>query len=189
MMRTSARTGPRRADPLERPVLQHAQELGLHVDAELADLVEEQRAAVRRLEPAGARRDGAGERAFLVAEQLALDQGGGNGRAVDAHERAAAPRAALVQRAREQLLAGAGFAEQQHRRVGRRHLRHPREHLADGAALADDVVEVVQSTALPRAATRSLPAAGRAARGSRRGARPALRRGACGRRRWPGSRR
>ena len=43
---------------------------GVHV----ADLVEEQRAAVRLLELAAPLLRGAGERALLVAEQLALDQ-------------------------------------------------------------------------------------------------------------------
>src|SRR5256885_9567371 len=40
---------------------------------------------------------GAGERAALVAEELALEQLGGQRRAVDLHERLAAPRRALVQ--------------------------------------------------------------------------------------------
>jgi glutamyl-tRNA reductase len=41
----------------------------------LADLVEEQRAAVGGLEEADLLAIGAGERAALVAEQLALEQG------------------------------------------------------------------------------------------------------------------
>jgi len=43
------------------------------VARDLADLVEEQRAAVRGLEPAIARGGRAGERALLVAEQLGLE--------------------------------------------------------------------------------------------------------------------
>src|SRR5690606_20805372 len=38
-------------DPLELALLDRAQELDLHLDRDLADLVEEQRAAVRELEP------------------------------------------------------------------------------------------------------------------------------------------
>ena len=56
------------------PRLEHAQELGLQVERQLADLVEEQRAAVGLLERAGAPRDRAGERAALVAEELALER-------------------------------------------------------------------------------------------------------------------
>ena len=70
----------------------------------------------------GLRGDGAGERALLVAEQLALEQRRGNRGAVDGDERPVAARAQRVERAREQLLAGAALAAQQHRGVGRRRL-------------------------------------------------------------------
>ena len=73
-----ARTSTRRASSCRRPadlaLLQHAQQLGLQLERQLADLVEEQRAAVGLLEQAArARAVGAGERAAHVAEQLALD--------------------------------------------------------------------------------------------------------------------
>ncbi len=42
------------ADPLERPVLKHAQQLGLRGERHVADLVEEQRSAVARFEPTDA---------------------------------------------------------------------------------------------------------------------------------------
>ena len=42
----------RAAQPLELLLLQRPQQLGLHVERDLADLVEEQRAAVRQLEAA-----------------------------------------------------------------------------------------------------------------------------------------
>ena len=51
--------------------------------------------------------------------------------------------AQLVDLRREQLLAGAGFAEQQHRRVGARHVLHLLEDLPDRGALADDVAGAV----------------------------------------------
>ena len=88
-------------------------------------------------------RHGAGESALLVAEQLALDQRRRQRRAVDADQRARMPAAALVQRPREQLLAGAGRAEQQHARIRRRDLRQPRQREPQRRAFADDVVEVV----------------------------------------------
>ena len=52
MIRTSTldRLGP--ADPLEGARLEDPEELGLHRLRDLADLVEEQGPAVRRLEPA-----------------------------------------------------------------------------------------------------------------------------------------
>ena len=69
----------------------------------------------------------AGERAALVAEQLALDQGLAEGAAVDGHERPVAPRAQVVQVARDELLAGAGLAGDEHRRVAGRDLLDGRE--------------------------------------------------------------
>src|SRR5262249_10924760 len=57
----------------------------------------------------------AGERAARVAEQLALDELGGELRAVDRLERAAAA-ARAMDRLGDVLLAGAGLAEEQHRR-------------------------------------------------------------------------
>ena len=75
------------ADTLERALLQHAQQLHLHVEAHVADLVEKQRAAVGELEPADASGDRARERAFLVAEELALEQLARDRAAIDRNER------------------------------------------------------------------------------------------------------
>ena len=66
----------------------------------------------------------AGERARLVAEELALDERGRNRRAVDLDERLVPAPAGGVDRPGDQLLAGAGFAQDQHRRVGAGHLLH-----------------------------------------------------------------
>jgi len=62
---------------------------------------------VRRspLEEAFAVLRGAGERALLVAEELALHQGIGDGAAINRHERLVAARAVLVDQARRELLA------------------------------------------------------------------------------------
>ena len=53
----------RAADALDRPLLQHAQQLHLHRQRDVADLVEEDGAAFGHLEAARAVLDGAGERA------------------------------------------------------------------------------------------------------------------------------
>ena len=85
--RTSTSGRSSTPDALDLAALERAQQLGLQVQRQLADLVEEERAAVRLLEGAPcARRDRAGERALLVAEQLALDELLGDGRAVDRDE-------------------------------------------------------------------------------------------------------
>ena len=64
----------RRAHRPHLAFLQHAQQLHLQRQRHVADLVEEQRAAVGRLEQALVRLHGAGERAARVAEQLGLEQ-------------------------------------------------------------------------------------------------------------------
>ena len=110
----------RPAEPLEAPLLERAQHLRLQAQRQVADLVQEQGAPVRHLELADLAARRAGECAFLVPEQLGLEQGFGDGRAVDGHHRARRPLAERVQRAREQLLAGAALAFDEHRGVGRR---------------------------------------------------------------------
>jgi hypothetical protein len=62
------------ADALELALLEEAEQLDLGRRREIADLVEEQGAAVRLLEAAFARARRAGERTALVAEELALEQ-------------------------------------------------------------------------------------------------------------------
>ena len=62
------------ADALDLAFLNRAQQLGLQVEPQVADLVEEQRAVRRELELAELLAVRAGERAALVAEQRALGQ-------------------------------------------------------------------------------------------------------------------
>ena len=84
----------------------------------------------------------AGERAALPSEQLALDQVRGQRRAVDDHHRPVAPRAALVNRARDQLFAGAGLPEEQHGRLRRGDLIDAEHHVAQRVAVADDQIAI-----------------------------------------------
>ena len=98
---------------------------------------------MRQFETADALRDGAGERAALVAEHLAFQQAGGNGGAVQLDERALPARAQVVDGAREQFLAGAGFAVDQHGGIGGRHGLHLLQNGLQRAALADDLLEAV----------------------------------------------
>ena len=76
------------ADPPQLALLQDAQQLALHAGRHLADLVEEQRAAVGDLEQAARVALGAGEGAAHVAEQRRFEQRLGDGGAVLADERA-----------------------------------------------------------------------------------------------------
>ena len=106
------------AERLHLLLLQHAQQLGLQRQRQVADLVEKQRAAVGHLELADARLAlGAGEGARRGAEQLGLDQGFRDRRDVDRDEGAIGPRRQVVDALRQQLLAGAGLAADQHRGI------------------------------------------------------------------------
>ena len=77
----------RAADPLEGHLLEHAEQLGLDLEVDVADLVEEERAAVGLLEPADPVAIGPGEGPLDVAEQLALQQALRQRGAVDLDER------------------------------------------------------------------------------------------------------
>ena len=144
------RLAPRAAQAPHEAVLQHGEELALERRGQQAELVEEERAVVRRLEQAGLCLAGVGEGAALVAEQLGFQQGLGNRRAVDVDERGVAPRARPVDRAGEQALAGSRLPlDEEGRRAGRvrqagqqaperlAHGHHPRT-LADQPQLLPD---------------------------------------------------
>ncbi len=120
------------AEPLDRPLLQRAQQLGLQLQRHVADLVEVERAAVGQLELAEASLLGVGEGATLVAEHLGFQERAGNGRAGDGDERPARPPAVVMDGAGHQLLAGARLAAQQH------------GHVAAGDA-ADRLVDVLHA--------------------------------------------
>ena len=72
--RTSTRMSADAADAPEGLLLEEPQQLGLQRRRHLADLVEKHRAAVGLLEQAALLLPRVGERAALVAEQLALEQ-------------------------------------------------------------------------------------------------------------------
>src|SRR4029453_14448152 len=84
-----------------------------------ADLREENRAAVGGHELAGLLAHRPGEAAFLVAEELGLDELLGDRRAIDLDQRPVLARAELVDRPRHQLLAGAALAGDQYGGGGR----------------------------------------------------------------------
>ena len=130
------------AHPLHLALLQHAQQPHLGRGRHVADLVEEDGAAVRRLEQALLVAGGAGEAALHVAEQLALEQGLGQRRAVHRDERLVLARAAVVDGAGHQLLAGAALALDEHGGAGVADRLHQLEDRAHLGRLADEVLEL-----------------------------------------------
>src|SRR5262249_20951592 len=122
---------------------QRAQELGLEERRHLADLVEKQRSAVGQLELANLGAHRAGERAFLVAEQLRLEERRGQRRAIDRNERAVFAPALEMNRARAELLAGAGFAADEHGRVGLGGALDDMERPPHGLGFAEQLAKTV----------------------------------------------
>ena len=131
------------AQALELPLLKHAQQLHLDGCRHVANLIQEDGAGVGLLELARFGGHGAGKGALLVAEQLALHQVFRQRRAIDLHQRPFAPRRVEVNGARDQVLAHAAFAGQQHRGARGRHARDNGENFLHGGAPADNVVERV----------------------------------------------
>ena len=114
------------ADAFDLAFLEHAQELGLQPRAHRPDLVEEERAFVRLLEPSLSVGDCAREGAAHVAEELSLEEGFRDRAAVDREKPLGASGAVVVNRLGRQLLAVLGLAGDEHRaRRARDDLQQP----------------------------------------------------------------
>ncbi len=118
--------------------LQHAQQFHLQTHRHVADLVEEQSAALGRLEQTLVLARRPRERTFLVTEQFGLEEILRHRRTVDGHEWFVVPRARIVDRPREQLLARAALARDQHAGVGRRHHLGLLQHFLHALVTRDD---------------------------------------------------
>ena len=108
------------ADALNFSGLQEAEQHHLHARAHLAHFVQKHRSVGGHLEEARLVAVGAGERAAHVAEQLGLEQGVGQAGAVERDQARRGPRTAVVDQARDNFLAHAGFAGDEDLGVGAR---------------------------------------------------------------------
>src|SRR5215211_6358192 len=122
--------------------LEHAQELGLHVQRELADLVEKKGSAVRNLKSSEASGIRSGESTLFVTEQLAFNQCTGQGSAIHFDQRASLAPAEIMNCTGQQFLAGSSLAENHYCRVERGHLFGLPQHLSQWLAASYDLVEV-----------------------------------------------
>jgi hypothetical protein len=129
------------ADGFYLPVLYHAEQFGLKGEWHLGDLVEQQCAAVGRLQQSPVRFDGAGEGALLVAEQLAFEERLGDGAAVYRHERLVAAHAVVVYRSGDHLFAGAAAAGDEYAGVGAGNFPDEGEDFLHRRSLAHYIVE------------------------------------------------
>src|SRR6185369_6402400 len=98
------------AEPADDLLLDHLEKLALQRRRDVTDLVEEQGAAVGRLEQAGAGGLGVGEGALFVAEELRFDERLRQGGAVHLDEGTVAAAAGGVEGAGDMAFAAAGLA-------------------------------------------------------------------------------
>ncbi len=118
--------------------LEHAEELRLQVEGQLAELVEEQRPSVRGLEEPGPAAHRPGEGPAHVPEELAREHLPGEPRAVHRDQRPRAP-AAGVQRLGDELLPGARLPRDEDREPLPRHQADGTTHPGDGVAVPDEL--------------------------------------------------
>lgn len=117
------------SEALEAFFLNDAEELGLQAGIEFADLIEEQRAAAGAFEDAVAAGNGAGEGAAFVTEELAFDESGREGGAVDREERPAGAAAVDVDAAGDGLLGDSAFTKEEIVDSGGRDLGEKRQNV------------------------------------------------------------
>ena len=128
------------ADSLKRFLLQHTQQFGLHVQAQLTNLIEENSPAVGYFEPPFATLLRTGVCTPFTAEELALYQIFIECGAVDRDKGLVGALAALMNHVRHHLFSGSTFSGNQYRRHrpsdGHRFL----PHFAGSVALPDQTV-------------------------------------------------
>src|SRR5690348_7608112 len=113
------------------------------MNRQTVDLVEKKRAAVGFLDQSDLQTRRARKRTAHVSEQFILYQFRGDRTAVDGHERTPGARAAVVNRARVQLLPRAGFADDQDIRLARRDERDLLRLLQKDRTLPDELAKVL----------------------------------------------
>ena len=132
----------RAADAHIAVVLQHAQQAALQLGAHVGDLVEEEVAAMRLLEIAGAGLAGPGEGPLLVAEEQAFQQALRQSAAIDLEKRLVGTGAERMDQPGSELLAGAALALQQHGGVEAGDLADLAEHALHRGGLADEGIRL-----------------------------------------------
>jgi hypothetical protein len=119
-------------------VVEEVQQLGLCRGQELADLVEEDRAARGRGEQSPPILVRAGVSALHRSEELPFEERVGNRRAIHRDEGAVRAPSGLVDRPRHHVLADPGLAHDEDRRVAGAALDDPPAHVTGGGRGADE---------------------------------------------------
>jgi hypothetical protein len=101
------------AHGLKLALLEHTQELRLKFKRHVTNFIEEQSATIRQRESADMRIDSTRKGSAFVSEELAFEQAGWHRRAVHLHQISVSAGAELVNRSRDDFLAGAGLSGDQ----------------------------------------------------------------------------
>lgn len=141
MTRTSTFVHRWGAYPLHFAVLQHAQNLCLHRQGHVADLIEENRSAIRVLEDSHLVVRRAGESPLGVPEELAFKERINDRRTVQGHKGLLRHGAATVQRPRSQFLSGASGSMDERRAKVRGHSLDLPEQIQHERTCPDDSLE------------------------------------------------
>ena len=120
-------------------LLQHAQQVGLRLQADVADFVEKYRAAFGDFKFSLLAVLRAGERAFFMAEEFAFEQRLGQRAAVDHDQRMKTAHAGGMNGAHDQLFAGSALARDQDIGIGRADRFDGFENFAHRRALSHEI--------------------------------------------------
>ena len=129
--------------------MEHAQKPYLHARLGLPDFVEEDRPAVRNLEEPQLVRVSPRKGAPLMPEELALEQCVGQRPAVLGHKLLLVTRPCVVNRTRNEILAGSRLPGQQHRRIRLSNLLGHIEDFLHDRGITDDPLEGIPRFDLP----------------------------------------
>src|ERR1700758_454569 len=123
--------------------LQDAEQLHLRLEAKLPDFIEEDCAAIGKLEAANAPLNRPREGPFQMPKQFALYQTSRDGAAVHTYQGTAIAGASAVDRARHEFLPRPRFAVNEHRRIRGSDLLHGVERLQQCWTITHDLLEVM----------------------------------------------
>src|SRR5262249_20110132 len=123
-------------------LLQRAQQLGLEVERDVSNFVKKKGSLVGKLKPADLLGNSPGKGAALVSEKLTFQESGRNSGAIKLDQRPLFAPAAVMDGPRDQLLPGAGFAQQQHGGITGSNRLHQTENVPEPGALAYNSFEI-----------------------------------------------
>ena len=132
----------RTTHPLELPVLQEPEELGLEVLRQLADLGQQERAAIGEFELSLAALGRIGKGTLFVTEEQAFEQARSCRRAVHGEIRRVCPVARAENLVGDEILSRARFALDEHRGLGRGDLAQPCAERPERRAFAREIARI-----------------------------------------------